>query len=103
MKNVIRGVSFGYLDFTGRPTFTVDNLKGLLKDHKLRVTYNYEYVSIFKKPLLIFGAIFSILVLVVIVKRLNMSAFEHSHVKTDWWSIKNYVNLFYYDQILELS
>ena len=83
MENVIRGVSFGYLDFTGRPTFTVDNLKGLLKDHKLRVTYNYEYVSIFKKPLLVFGAIFSILILVVVAKRLNMSAFEDSHVKTD--------------------
>lgn len=69
-------MSFGYLDFSGRPTFTIENLKGLPKDQKLKVSYNYEYLSLFKKPLIVFGAIFSILVLLIVVKRLNMSAFE---------------------------
>lgn len=83
MGKVSQGVSFGYLDFTGRPTFIVENLKGLFKDQKLKVTYNYDYFLIFKKPLLVFAAIFSILILLVVVKRLNMSAFEENHAKTD--------------------
>jgi hypothetical protein len=39
MNEVTKGISFGYLDFTGRPTFTIDNLKGLLKKTKLVVRY----------------------------------------------------------------
>ena len=39
MTKVSKGVSFGYLDFAGRPTFTVENVKGSFKDQKLRVTY----------------------------------------------------------------
>lgn len=74
-SKVSQGISFGYLDFTGRPTFTIDNLKGIFKDQKLKVSYNFDYTSIFKKPILVFGAIFSVLILFVILKRLNMSAF----------------------------
>lgn len=75
-NKITKGTSFGYLDFAGRPTFTVDNLRGNFKDQKLKVAYDFAQLSILKKPLLVFGAIFTILSLAIIVKRLNMSAFE---------------------------
>jgi hypothetical protein len=75
MNKVTQGISFGYLDFAGRPTFTVENLRGLFKDQKLKVSYTSDYLSIFKKPIIVFGAIFSILILFIVLKRLNMSAF----------------------------
>lgn len=76
MDTVIKGVSFGYLDYSGRPTYTVENLKGQIKNKMLKVNYDLDQASILKKPLIVFGAIFSILVLLIVVKRLNMSAFE---------------------------
>lgn len=75
-NEVSKGVSFGYLDYTGRPTFTVENLRGNFKNQMLKVNYDLDTSSILKKPLIVFGAIFSILVLLIVVKRLNMSAFE---------------------------
>lgn len=83
MDKIAKGVSFGYLDFAGRPTFTVQDLKGSFKDQKLKVTYEFDNSSLFRKPLTVFVAIFSILSLLIVVKRLNMSAFEEHHVKTN--------------------
>lgn len=76
MKNVEKSLSFGYLDFSGRPVYTVKGLNGIFEKKQIKVQYNYEATGIFKKPFYIFGAISSLLMLVVIVKRLNFSAFE---------------------------
>ena len=76
MSKVQTGINFGYLDFAGRTTYTIPDLRGIFTDRKLHVTYNLETSAIFTKPLRIFGAIFSVLVGIVILKRLNMSAFE---------------------------
>ena len=76
MKSLENGVSFGYLDFTGRPTFKVNDLKGSFENKKLTVTYDQDPFAILKKPFCLFGAIFSVLILIIVVKRLNFSAFE---------------------------
>ena len=60
----------------------------------MKVTYEIEYISIFKKPLLVFGAIFSILILLITVKRINMSAFEDDKVKRNWLSKKIFPEIF---------
>lgn len=76
MKSVENGVSFGYLDFTGRPSFKINDLKGSFDQKKLTVTYDQNPSAILKKPFYLFGAIFSVLILIIVVKRLNFSAFE---------------------------
>ena len=76
MDKVQTGISFGYLDFVGRTTNTIPDLRGIFTDKKLHVLYNLEPSAIFSKPLKIFGAIFSVLIVIVILKRLNLSAFE---------------------------
>ena len=81
MNDVEKGVNFGYLDFSGRPTFTAKGIKGNFEKKELTITYEQNSQAILKKPFYIFAAIFSMLTLIVTVKRLNFSAFEeHSKV-----------------------
>ena len=76
MAKVQTGVNYGYLDFAGRTSYTIPDLRGIFTDRKLHVAYNFEPTAIFTKPLKIFAAIFGVLVAVIVLKRLNMSAFE---------------------------
>ena len=77
MEKVERGVSFGYLDFTGRTTYTIPDLRGIFTKKSLNVTYKLDTTAIFKKPLIIFVSIFSVLLFLIVIKRINMSAFEN--------------------------
>ena len=40
MDKVQTGVNFGYLDFSGRTTYTIPDLRGIFTNRKLHVTYN---------------------------------------------------------------
>lgn len=42
----------------------------------MTVTYEQNVIDLVKKPLYLFGTIFCVLSLIVVVKRLNFSAFE---------------------------
>lgn len=76
MNSVENGISFGYLDFSGRPTYKINHLKGLFDNKKLTVTYDQNPTANLKKPFYIFGAISFVLILIIVVKTLNFSAFE---------------------------
>ena len=76
MNIVERDVSFGYLDFEGRPTYKIDDMRGIFDGQQITVTYDQNTIALLKKPLYVFATIFSMLMLIIIVKRLNFSAFE---------------------------
>lgn len=65
------GVNFSFLDFIGRPTITFErgiSAKDIQNNFKL--TYDFTSKSLLRKPFLLFVALFSAFVLVIITGRL---------------------------------
>ena len=69
-------ISFGYLDFEGRPTFTITNLQQMNSDTPMTIYYEFDNIKILKKPALIFGTIFVFLLLSILVNRVKLEAFS---------------------------
>lgn len=69
-------MSFGFLDFFGRPTFVFENYKGTLKKKDITVDYELDTLSTLYKPIVLFGFIFSCLAVLIVVKRLRLEAFK---------------------------
>jgi hypothetical protein len=78
MSTVQKELSFGILDFEGRPTYILNHQGGVLKDKLVRVSYKYNSSSSYKKPFIIFVAVFSLLCLSIFFKRFTLQAFSHS-------------------------
>ncbi len=66
----------GLLDFFGRPTFVFENYRESLKNKKITVDYELNTLSTVYKPILLFVIIFSLLAVVIIVKRFSFEAFK---------------------------
>jgi len=64
--------SYGYLDFIGRPTFEFSHYKGVLKNKEITVDYELDTISALEKPIIIFVAIFCLLVISIIFKRVKL-------------------------------
>ena len=71
-----QGLSFSYLDFEGRPTFTIENLDDMEPDRMIDIEYELDNLSIMKKPLLVFGTFFSLMLIVIALNRIKLEAFE---------------------------
>ena len=70
------GRSYSYLDFVGRPSYTIQDLKSLETDRIIEIQYELDNLSIVKKPLIIFGVLFSLMLAGIILNRLKLEAFE---------------------------
>lgn len=67
--------SEGYLDFDGRPTFTIPNYHGVTKDKLIEVTYDFTESHVYKKPIVLTLIILGFLVFAIFVKRFRLEAF----------------------------
>lgn len=77
MSLVEKTTSEGYLDFSGRPTFIIDNFVGSAKDKYLEVSYDFE-ASTYEKPISLFVIVLGFLLFAIFIKRFKLEAFENS-------------------------
>lgn len=68
--------SEGYLDFNGKPTYTIDNFVGSPREKYLEVSYDFPQSSIYEKPIRLFLTIAGILFFAIFAKRFRLEAFE---------------------------
>lgn len=68
----------GYLDFSGRPTYVIDNYSGPIKDRHLEVYYDFSSNTIYEKPIRLFVIIFALLSFAIFIKRFKLEAFSNS-------------------------
>jgi oligosaccharyltransferase complex subunit alpha (ribophorin I) len=77
-------VSFSYLDTIGRPTIHLEAHDVLIDySQKVQVEYEYPQWEWIRKPLVVFGIVFSLFALVIIVKRLDWSIVSPTKMKTE--------------------
>lgn len=76
LSNAATSLTPGYLDFVGRPTYTLKHQQGIVKDKNVVVSYDYDTTSTYKKPLVLFLVVFGILAISIFAKRFTLQAFS---------------------------
>ena len=66
----------GYLDFNGRPTFTIPHYQGSTKDRDIEVSYDYSSNRVFQKPLILALIVLGFLSFAILLQRFKLEAFS---------------------------
>lgn len=70
-----KDLSFSYLDFEGRPVYILPDQRQLSSEYTISIEYDFDNVSIMKKPLIVFGFVFCLLLVTIIFGRMKLEAF----------------------------
>ena len=71
-SKLAQSLSFSYLDFVGRPVYTIEDLNTLETDRIIEIEYELDQLSIVKKPLIIFGILFSVMLAGIVLNRIKL-------------------------------
>ena len=71
-ENVKIGRSEGYLDFNGRPTYTISNYQGELQNKDIEVSYTFASNRVFQKPIILTLIVLGFLLFAVFLKRFKL-------------------------------
>ncbi len=78
MSLVETSTSEGYLDFNGRPTFTIPSFTGSPKDKYFEVSYDFAANKTYEKQISLTAIVFGLLLFAIFIKRFKLAAFEDS-------------------------
>lgn len=65
----------GYLDFEGRPTYTIPHYHGSTAGKNIEVEYDFSQSQVFKKPIILMLIVLVFLVSTIFLKRFKLEAF----------------------------